>query len=219
MCLDDCTEPSEPLKEQKLSVDRTIEWAARCKKKFTELIGKNSGTKPMLFAIVQGGNNKELRKTCAEELIKIGFDGYAYGGWPIDGNGVFLESMLNYCSTLMPKDLPKYAMGVGKPEDIKKCVEMGYNMFDCVLPTRDARHKRLYVLNKDRLSGYEFLYFRAKKHKNAYSPISLSCKCELCQKHTKAYLYHLFKQGDSGAGRLATIHNLTFYSNFVKSLR
>lgn len=218
MCLDDCTDPSESLKEQKLSVERTVDWAKRCKKEFSLLSKSVKGKKPLLFAIIQGGDNKELRKECAEELIKIGFDGYAYGGWPVDGNGVFLEKMLKYCAKLMPSDKPKYAMGVGKPEDIVKCVKMGYDMFDCVLPTRDARHKRLYVSDIKASHGYKFLYFRAGKHATDMSPVSSSCKCDLCETHTKAYLYHLFKQGDSGAGRLATIHNLTFYSGFTKSL-
>ncbi len=219
MCLDDCTDPSEPLKEQKLSVERTVDWAERCKKRFTQLSKRVKGKKPLLFAIIQGGNDQTLRKKCAEELIKIGFDGYAYGGWPVDGNGVFLENMLEYCAELMPGDKPRYAMGVGKPEDIKKCVKMGYDMFDCVLPTRDARHKRLYITDRKAACGYKFLYLRAGKHATDTSPISSSCKCELCGKHTKAYLYHLFKQGESGAGRLATIHNLTFYSEFMESLR
>ena len=98
----------------------------------------------MLFAIIQGGNNEKLRKMCADELINIGFDGYAYGGWPMENN-VFMNEILEYTASLMPDTLPKYAMGVGKPIDIENCIKMGYNLFDCVLPTRDARHNRLYV--------------------------------------------------------------------------
>ncbi|KKS31559.1 hypothetical protein A2380_00760 [candidate division WWE3 bacterium RIFOXYB1_FULL_43_24] len=214
MCLDDCTDPGESRKEQELSVMRTIEWAKRCKDEFNNI----KKGKPLLFAIIQGGDSKELRKKCAEELIKIGFDGYAYGGWPVDGNGQFLDEITSYTADLMPEGMPKYAMGVGKPEDIKKCVEMGYNMFDCVLPTRDARHKRLYVLDDKAEKGYGFVYMRAQKHKTDMSAVSDSCTCEVCTKHSRAYLYHLFKQGDSNAGRLATIHNLTFYSKLVSKL-
>ena len=218
MCLDDCTDPGESQKEQELSVVRTIAWAKRCKTEF-EKITKHTKDKPYLFAIIQGGNNRELRKKCAEELIKVGFDGYAYGGWPVDGNGAFLDEMLSYTAGLMPPGKPKYAMGVGKPEDIKKCVKMGYNMFDCVLPTRDARHKRLYVLKDKAAKGYEFIYMRAKKHETDRGPVSKSCTCEVCSQHSRAYLYHLFKFGDSNAGRLATIHNLTCYSKFMESLK
>ncbi len=218
MCLDDCTDPEEPLKEQKISVERTIEWASRCKAEFNKLT-KNLKSKPLLFGIIQGGNSKELRKKCADELVKIGFDGYAYGGWPVDGSGNFLEEMLSFCEKLIPNGLPKYAMGVGKPEDIIKCVEMGYNLFDCVLPTRDARHKRLYVRDEKNPKGYSFVYMRAQKHEADKKAVSSSCKCALCENHSRAYLYHLFKIGDSGAGRLATIHNLRFYSDYIRNLR
>ncbi len=218
MCLDDCTDSGESQKEQELSVVRTVAWAKRCKEEF-EKVTKHVRRKPLLFAIIQGGNSKELRKKCAEELIKIGFDGYAYGGWPVDGDGVFLDEMLSFAAGLMPTGKPKYAMGVGKPEDIKKCIKMGYNVFDCVLPTRDARHKRLYVFSGRAEKGYEFIYMRAKKHETDREPVSKSCTCELCTQHNRAYLYHLFKQGDSNAGRLATIHNLTFYSQFTESLK
>lgn len=215
MCLDDCTDPGESQREQELSVARTVEWAKRCKKEFTKLKSK----KTLLFAIIQGGNSKELRKKCAEELIKIGFDGYAYGGWPVDGDGKFLDEILAYSASLMPEGKPKYAMGVGKPEDIRKCVKMGYNMFDCVLPTRDARHKRLYVFKDGAEKGYEFIYMRAKKHETDNRPVSASCSCEVCSQHSRAYLYHLFNRKDSNAGRLATIHNLAFYSKFMDELR
>ncbi|HAI62621.1 MAG: Queuine tRNA-ribosyltransferase [candidate division WWE3 bacterium GW2011_GWF2_41_45] len=214
VCLDDCTDPGESQKEQELSVARTVAWAKRCKEEFQKI----KKEKPLLFAIIQGGNSKELRKKCAEELIKIGFDGYAYGGWPVDGDGKFLDEIVEYSASLMPDGMPKYAMGIGKPEDIKKCVKMGYNMFDCVLPTRDARHKRLYVLNGSAEKGYEFVYMRAQKHETDSNPVSDSCNCEACKNHSRAYLYHLFKQGDSNAGRLATIHNLTFYSKLMEEL-
>ena len=214
MCLDDCTDPGESQKEQELSVTRTVAWAKRCKDEFQKI----KKDKPLLLAIVQGGNSKELRKKCAEELIKIGFDGYAYGGWPVDASGAFLDEIVAYTAELMPEGMPKYAMGVGKPEDIKKCVKMGYNMFDCVLPTRDARHKRLYVFNDSVEKGYEFVYMRAQKHETDMNPVSNSCTCEVCLGHSRAYLYHLFKQGDSDAGRLATIHNLTFYSKLMAEL-
>ncbi|HLD10811.1 MAG TPA: tRNA guanosine(34) transglycosylase Tgt [Candidatus Nanoarchaeia archaeon] len=208
MCLDDCTKPEEDLKQ---SVERTINWAKKCKEEYNRLITENH--KPLIFAIVQGGNNKELRKYCAEELIKIGFDGYAFGGWPIE-NKTLMEEILAYTASLLPNNLPKYAMGIGKPEDILKCIKMGYNLFDCVLPTRDARHKRLYIFNDLNLSNnfYSCIDIGKKQYKGDFSSVSEYCDCYCCKNFTKDYLYNLFKIKETLAYRLATIHNLRFYS-------
>lgn len=210
MCLDDCTKPEE---DQKQSVGRTIKWAKRCKEEYNKLITNEH--KPLIFAIVQGGNNKELRKYCAEELIKIGFDGYAFGGWPIE-NKILMEDILNYTAELLPNDKPKYAMGVGKPEDIIKCSKMGYNLFDCVIPTRDARHQRLYVFNNKEPS---LLHINKSKYKNDFTPISLECDCYTCKNFTKSYLHNLFKINEMLAYRLASIHNLRFYSSLLELIR
>src|SRR3989338_7976530 len=148
MCLDDCTESSISQKEQKKSVERTISWAKRCKQEF-ERLTKNKRyakgrKKPLIFAIVQGGENRILRKHCAKELLKIGFDGYSFGRWPVK-KGRLLNKTLKYVSSLIPEGKPRYAMGIGKPQDIIDAEKLGYNMFDCVIPTRDARHKRLFI--------------------------------------------------------------------------
>lgn len=215
MCLDDCTDPEDSYKEQEISVQRTIKWAKKCKNHF-EAKSKGKKNKPLIFGIVQGGMSKELRKECANALIKIGFDGYAYGGWPIDKAKKFLSEIVEYTASLMPEEKPKYAMGVGKPEDIKECIKYGYNMFDCVLPTRDARHERLYVFKG---KSYGFLYIGSGKYKNDNGPISKKCKCEACKGYSRSYLYNLFKNKDPLAIRLATIHNLRFYSDLMKSFQ
>src|SRR3989344_5419376 len=192
MCLDDCTRPELGFEEQEKSVERTIEWAKRCKNEFLELTSSMSeNERPLLFGIIQGGNNKELRRKCAEELIKIGFDGYAFGGFPV--------------------------------EDIVSCVKMGYDLFDCVIPTREARNNRLYSF-KSKLFGfglkklsrdnsfYEYVRVRNLENKSDNKPISDKCDCYTCKNFTKAQIYELFKNKDKESIRLTTIHNLRFYS-------
>ena len=209
MCLDDCTDPAESYDVQLKSVQRTIDWAKRCKKAF-----ENTKSKALIFAIIQGGNDKNLRKMCADELINIGFDGYAYGGWPMENN-VFMNEILEYTASLMPDTLPKYAMGVGKPIDIENCVKMGYNLFDCVLPTRDARHNRLYVSQN---GNFSFIYINSGKYKNDFTPISDECDCYTCKNYIKSHLYHLSKSADPTFYRLSSIHNLRFYSSLMERL-
>ncbi|NMB70196.1 tRNA guanosine(34) transglycosylase Tgt [candidate division WWE3 bacterium] len=224
MCFDDCTEPFESLIQQKHSVERTVLWAERCKKTFEHLT-KEMKSKPYLFGIIQGGDNLELRNECGTKLNQIGFDGYAFGGWPVDKNRFLMEEVLKATADLMPNDKPKYAMGVGKPDDIVKCFNMGYNMFDCVLPTRDARHERLYVyegeptkelLNKKPF--YSYIYIGSGKYANDFTKISEHCDCPVCEKYTKSYIYHLFKNEPNVAASLATIHNLRFYSKLMELL-
>ena len=152
MCLDDCTKPGLDKENQQESVERTISWAEKCKDEF-ERLTKNNNERPLLFSIIQGGNNKGLRKHCAKELLKIGFDGYSFGGWPIQ-DGKLMFNILEYTSRLIPDKYPKYAMGLGKPNDMVACSRIGYGIFDCVLPTRDARHERLYVFTKIRSTRY-----------------------------------------------------------------
>ena len=198
MCLDECTMPDISFSKQKESVGRTINWARRCKKYFDKKT-KNMRKKPLLFAIVQGGNNKRLRRYCAQQLIKLNFDGYSFGGFPIK-NKKLLTGILRYVAELLPDDKPKYAMGIGKPDDIIKCVKMGYNLFDCVIPTRDARHKRLYVW-KD-------------KKKLKHSTLNIRTSNKKIRK-----LANLFKTDYALAVKRATMHNLGFYGELMNELR
>jgi queuine tRNA-ribosyltransferase len=220
MCLDDCTKADISLQEQKASVSRTIGWARKCKKEF-ERLTKDMKKKPLLFAIVQGGEIKKLRKYCTQELLKIGFDGYSFGGWPIK-EGKLLKETLKYVSTLLPADKPKYAMGIGKPQDILECVKLGYNIFDCVLPTRDARHKRLYVFKskpgKNLQKSFGTINLRGK-YLNEKLPVSKFCGCECCKKYSLSQLYTFFKTKNKQSIRLATVHNLSFYSQLMELLR
>ncbi len=216
MCLDHCTHPSEPYDVQKKAVDSTIKWARLCKEEY-QLQLKNykyGEIRPLLFAIIQGGNDYSLRKYCAEELVAIGFDGFGFGGWPLSEGGEFLYELLEYTASLMPNGSVKYAMGVGKPEEIRACMQMGYNLFDCVIPTREARHGRLYVAHGD---TYKYIYTMDTKNAAVTSPPDPSCNCPLCRNYSLGYLHHLAKNGDTLANRLATLHNLTFYQSCTKS--
>ncbi len=234
VCLDDCTHVDDSFAEQQLSVQRTIRWARRCKEEFERLLGQRrraarstTGTRPLLFAVVQGGGSEELRRQCAEALLEIGFDGYGYGGWPLDAHGKLLHDMLSYTRTLIPREFPMHALGVGQPESVVSCATMGYGIFDSALPTRDARAGRLYTFTADparpgfRLHGgwFAYLYVEDKKHIKAAAPISPFCDCHTCAKYSLGYLHHLHKIGDSLYFRLATIHNLRFMMRLMDALR
>lgn len=228
--LDDCTRSDMSLKDQKKSVERTIAWAKRCKEEFERLASQPCKAwpckaNPLLFAVVQGGNNKNLRKYCASELIKIGFDGYCFGGFPVEDHK-FLSDIVKYTASLLPDDKPKYALGVGKPENIVACVGWGYGIFDCVIPTREARHKKLYVFTKNPtkkglITGdcYSNIYFGSAKYEKSMDPVSKFCDCLTCREYSRAYLHHLFKIQDVLSIRLATIHNLRFYSILMETLK
>lgn len=226
ICLDQCTDPEMDLDFQEEAVEKTVKWAKRCKEEFEKITKKqDTRYKPLLFAVVQGGNDPELRRECAKELTKIGFDGYCYGGVPIDRNKQLLEGILSLTAAQMPPDKPKYALGVGKPEDIVKCFQMGYGIFDCVIPTREARHKRLYIFNPavEHPTGVQRDFYYTEtvnlKFANDQRPIANDCDCYTCQNFSRAYLFHLFKVGDTLALRLATIHNLRFYTMLMEKLK
>jgi len=228
--LDDFTMPQASEEQAKETVDRTILWAQKCKDEFEKICEKEKIDKkdrPYLLAVVQGGDHLDLRRECAERLLEIGFDGYGYGGWPMKEDGRFNYEVARRIAKDIPKDKFLYGLGIGKPDEIVSLVNMGYDIFDCVLPTRDARHKRLYVYTAetiDKINVQEdgfYKYFSPHKQKYYYdkSPISTACDCLLCTKYSRAYLNHLFKINDMTAGRLATIHNLRFYSILMEKLQ
>lgn len=224
VCLDDFTDPKSDYKSAKESVERTIIWAKRCKK---EYLKRSKTCRPYILGVVQGGKFQDLRKYCAEELVKIGFDGLGYGGWPVEESGKFDLNSARTIAQNTPEDYFLYGLGVGKPEDIVACVKLGFNIFDCVLPTRDARHGRLYVYNFDSIAKIDlkrdkfYSYYRpeSEKYKDDLNSVSCACDCLLCKNYSRAYLYHLFKIGDFTAGRLATIHNLRFFSILLERQR
>lgn len=228
--LDDFTMPEASYQEAKETVDRTVLWARRCKKEFIKLCqkqGLDQQNRPYILAVVQGGDYLDLRKQCAERLLEIGFDGYGYGGWPLTTDGQFNYRVAKTIARVIPDKYFLYGLGIGKPEEIVGCVMMGYSIFDCVLPTRDARHKRLYVYTAKTMEEidvyqpgfYEYFLPQKQRYYHDNQPVSTACDCLLCRKYSRAYLNHLFKINELTAQRLATIHNLRFYSILMEKLQ
>ena len=230
ICLDDCTHVDASFEEQRTSVRRTIAWARRCKTEFRRLMDEKclpDDQRPLLFAVIQGGGVKELRKECAEALLEIGFSGFGYGGWPLDGQNQLLVDILAYTRQLVPAEYPMHALGVGHPENVLACYEMGYGMFDSAMPTRDARHGRLYSFVQPASAGQagltgkwlDYVYINDEKHIRSDQPISSLCDCLTCRRYSRGYIHHLFKMNDASFLRLATIHNLRFMTQLSERLK
>lgn len=227
ICLDDCTHVDSSLATQQVSVERTIAWARRCKDEFQRLLRQKKlapERQPLLFAVIQGGGVRDLRKQCAESLLEIGFDGFGFGGWPLDSEGHLLTDILAYTRELVPPEFPVHGLGVGHPANIAACARMGYNLFDSAMPTRDARHSRLYRFTEPPATSsleeawFSFLYVNDDKAIKNDGPISPFCDCLCCARYSVAYLHHLFKIDDSLFLRLATIHNLRFMVQLMDRL-
>ncbi|MFC1625790.1 tRNA-ribosyltransferase family protein [Patescibacteria group bacterium] len=228
--LDDFTDLKANYDQAKESVERTISWAKRSKDEYVKIVKQKKLSvkqRPYILGVVQGGEFQDLRRYCARELMKIGFDGYGYGGWPISADGSFDYTSAKTIVDEVGKDCFLYGLGIGKPEEVVGMVELGYNIFDCVLPTRDARHGRLYVYNFESTKDIDikkekfYSFYSPDKEKYYYdsSPVSLACDCLLCKKYSKAYLAHLFRIKDTAAMRLSSIHNLRFYSILMQKLQ
>jgi queuine tRNA-ribosyltransferase len=228
--LDDFTDLNADEAKQRETVERTIKWAAECKKIFTKACDTQKlppEKRPYLLGVVQGGHNLDLRKECTQRLVDIGFDGLGYGGWPMTDDNEFNFDIPRVIGENCPEDYLLYGLGVGKPHEVAKMVQMGWNVFDCVLPTRDARHKRLYVFNAKSINDidvtskdfYSYYVPDKEKHYHDNSPISTACDCLLCSRYDRSYLRHLFSIKEMTAGRLATIHNLRFYSILMEKLQ
>jgi queuine tRNA-ribosyltransferase len=227
MCLDDCTHVDDAPEQQAISVRRTIAWAKRCRAEFDRLLAqrKDDGPRPLLFGVVQGGGARDLRRECAEALLEIGFDGYGYGGWPLDADGKLLVDILSYTRALIPAQFPMHALGVGHPASIATCTALGYGIFDSALPTRDARHARLYSFTGDApqpsttgTDWFRFVYLNDAKHIKDARPVDPTCDCLTCRHYSRGYLYHLYKNSDTAFMRLATIHNVRFMARLMAAL-
>jgi queuine tRNA-ribosyltransferase len=216
ICLDDCTHVDDTLDTQLVSVRRTIDWARRSKLEFTRLIEQKDllpGKRPSIFAVIQGGGIFDLRKQCAEVLLEIGFDGFGFGGWPLDSTGHLLSDILEYTRSLVPANFVMHALGVAHPANVKACSRLGYELFDGAMPTRDARHGRLYT------NDGAYVYIIDDRYIKASDPISTGCDCPVCTRYSLGYLHHLFKIGDSLSFRLATMHNVRYMTRLVQDLR
>jgi queuine tRNA-ribosyltransferase len=237
ICLDDCTHVDASREDQEASVRRTIDWARRGKAEYSRLIESSrisDRDRPLLFAVVQGGGYLDLRKACAESLLEIGFDGYGYGGWPLDADGSLLADLIGYTRQIIPPAYPMHALGVGHPANLVACFRLGYTLFDSAMPTRDARHGRLYALSQPFSTGSQasrgafwkhfegdwlnYVYIGDDKHIRSNHPVSLGCDCLCCRHYSLGYLHHLFKINDTLFFRLATIHNLRFMTQLTEYL-
>lgn len=224
--LDDPPPNSYPKEKIAKAVERTIAWAARCKTEYEKQIKKreiSEKNRPLIFGVIQGGKYLDLRKHCAEELTKIGFDGYGFGARHIDENGRFMEEVAKETASFIPDGALRFALGVGTPEDIIRCHSYGWDIFDCVIPTREGRHGKLFLRKNnfdiDKKIFYETININNSKFKKDFSPVDSNCDCDLCLNYTRGYLHHIFTMKDPLAMRLASIHNLKFYMDLMESLR
>jgi queuine tRNA-ribosyltransferase len=212
--LDDCRKANLTRKEAEESVERTIKWAKRCKDHFENKYGGTKKTGKLLSCVVQGANFLDLRKMCAEELSKMNFDGYNFGGYVVDDKGKLVLDEMKIVIENTPKDKFKYAMGVGKPNDIREAASIGYKVFDTVLVTRNARHGTLYSSD----AKGEVLRIGNTKFATDEKPIDSKCDCYTCQNHSRAYVHQMLKVGEATGMTLATIHNLRYYQKLIEEL-
>lgn len=220
VCFDDCPPNEFSRSDLELAVARTISWAKRCKIEYLRQIKKRKlvGIKrPLLFAVIQGGAELDLREACAKELVKIGFDGYGFGGRPIDQDGNFLEEVLQKTADYIPQAALRFALGVGTPEDILRCAKMGWDMFDCVIPTREGRHGKLFISSQS--TKYTSLNVNNAKYAQDFSAINGKSKIYELKKQSRSYLHHLFKMNEALGQKLASLNNLEYYQNLLNKIR
>jgi queuine tRNA-ribosyltransferase len=193
--------------EAQVSMELSLRWAQRCRAEFDRLGNRNA-----LFGIVQGGMFPELREQSARELVRIGFDGYAIGGLSVGEPKEEMLRILAHTAGLLPEDRPRYLMGVGTPEDLLAGMEQGIDMFDCVLPTRNARNGWLFTRHGD-------IKIRNAAHRNDVRPLDPDCGCACCRNFSRAYLHHLQRTNEILGARLNTIHNLHYYLDLMRRAR
>ncbi|MEO0304567.1 MAG: tRNA guanosine(34) transglycosylase Tgt [candidate division WOR-3 bacterium] len=211
MVLDECMEFPVTYEYAKHSVKRTLDWAKRAREQFLKTTPLY-GYKQYQFGIIQGSIFENLRNYCSEKLQEIGFDGYAMGGVAIGESKEYIRKIIDMGQSIMPEDKPRYLMGVGEEDDIVYAVENGFDIFDCVVPTRNARNGALFT-EKGKI------LIKNAKYKHDFSPVESGCNCHLCKNYSRAYLHHLFKAEEMLAGILATEHNINYYMRLMKRIR
>ena len=205
MVLDECTPYPVEEATAKKSMQLSLRWAKRCRSSF-------SSDRASLFGIIQGGVFNNLREESLAELIEIGFEGYAIGGLSVGEPKEEMDTVVNHIAPRMPEDKPRYLMGVGTPLDIVKAVQLGVDMFDCVIPTRHARNGYLYT-------SKGIVKIRNSENKNNLEPLDENCSCYTCSKFSRSYLHHLDKTKEMLGSTLQTIHNLHYYLSLMRNLR
>lgn len=206
MVFDECTPIPAEYDYVQQSVDRTTRWAKRC------LDAHAGNTTQALFGIVQGGLYPELRKRSAEALIDLDFPGYAIGGLSVGETKAEMLAALDYVPELLPEQKPRYLMGVGTPEDLVDGVLRGVDMFDCVAPTRIARHGMAYTSQGN-------VSIKQQRHERDFGPLDPECQCPTCKNYSRAYLRHIYKAGEILSARLLTYHNLYYLIELMRQLR
>ncbi|NVN98690.1 MAG: tRNA guanosine(34) transglycosylase Tgt [Geobacteraceae bacterium] len=205
MCFDECPPQPDNFSYVERSLQMTTRWARRCKDV------KTRGDQA-LFGIIQGGVFPELRKQSMEQLQEIGFDGYALGGVSVGEEKSRMLEVMSFSAPLFPENKPRYVMGIGTPEDLIEGIYNGYDMFDCVMPTRNARNGMLFTsFGKVNIKRGEYL--------DDESPLDPECDCYVCRNFSRAYLRHLFRCGEILSARLNTHHNLHYYLSLMKCAR
>ena len=211
MVLDECPPHPASYEYVKNSNDLTLKWARIARELYAQKKPLH-GYDQALFGIVQGGTFKDLREISARELIKLDFPGYAIGGLAVGENKDDMHATTDLCTDLLPIDKPRYLMGVGTPNDILEGIERGVDMFDCVMPTRNARNGTVFTHNGK-------LVIKAGRYKDDTAPLDEKCSCYACQNFSRAYIRHLLNVGEVLGIYLTTHHNLTFYLDLVKEAR
>ncbi|MCR4438364.1 MAG: tRNA guanosine(34) transglycosylase Tgt [bacterium] len=211
MVLDECTPYPCEWGYARSSMDMTVRWAERSKKRWQETTPLFS-FEQSLFAIVQGSTYADLRGECCDRLVGLDFPGYAIGGVSVGEPKTALYEVTELCAQQLPPEKPRYLMGVGKPEDLIRCVAMGIDLFDCVIPTRNGRNGTVFTRRGP-------LVVKNATCSEDFRPIDDDCDCYACRTFSRAYIRHLFQAEEILALRLATIHNLTFYLRLMAEMR
>lgn len=235
--LDEPVIEDDSISKIRRSVERTTEWAKRSKKAFLQTLNLTEKDfndpkieRPLLTAVIQGGNNFEYRKISAEQLQEIGFDIYGFGGipkhnkfsWKEDAPKGFYHDLIAYVATLIPEDKIRYGLGIGSPDDIQFAIQNGWDIFDTVLPTRNARHGYLYVHKGQGDKSYktcDVLHIKSERYKNSDIPVDSECDCFTCKNVSRAFLRYLLRIGSATGYRYASIHNLRFYTGALSRFR
>ena len=212
VALDECLPPCAPGESPaatelrvRAAMERTLRWAERCRRSHVR-------ADQALFGILQGGASATLRRESARATASLGFDGYCHGGLGLGEEPACREAMVAEANAALPREAPRYLMGLGRPEDVLAGVALGVDLFDCVLPTRNGRHGFLFTRRG-------VLHVRAARYREDPSPPDPSCDCPACTRHTRAYLRHLLHGGEALGARLASLHNLRFYFRLLEEAR
>lgn len=214
MAFDECVENPAKYDYAKASCERTVRWLVRCKAEMERLNALEGTVNPhqLLFGINQGCTYEDLRIENMKEIVDLNLDGYAIGGLAVGEPKEDMYRIISAVTPYMPQNKPRYLMGVGTPGNILEAVSRGVDLFDCVMPSRNARHGHLFTKQG-------IININNEKYKNDLSPIDEACSCPTCQKHSRAYIRHLFKAGEMLAMRLCVMHNLYFYNTLLKEIR